>query len=116
MGLIISVGMAWLGMPGFFQAAGILLPMAYGQGPGQANNVGITYEALGFVGGQSFGLSLAVFLLIQVFGITQDVTERVLAEQERDRLLAQVQAQRGRAEELAARQHAAQQAGRGIWS
>ena len=34
-------------------------PMAYGQGPGQANNVGITYEALGFFGGQSFGLSLA---------------------------------------------------------
>jgi PAS domain S-box-containing protein len=40
--------------------------------------------------------------LIQVFGITQDVTDRVRAEQERERLLAQVQAQRARAEELAA--------------
>lgn len=40
--------------------------------------------------------------LIQVFGITQDVTERVQAEQERERLLAQVQAQRTRAEALAA--------------
>ena len=70
-GLIISVGMAWLGMPGFFQAAGILLPMAYGQGPGQANNVGITYEALGFAGGQSFGLSLAAagYLCACVVGV-----------------------------------------------
>lgn len=70
-GLIISVGMAWLGMPEFFQAAGILLPMAYGQGPGQANNVGITYEALGFAGGQSFGLSLAAagYLCACVVGV-----------------------------------------------
>ena len=34
--------------------------------------------------------------LIQVFGITQDVTERVQADKERERLLAQVQAQRTR--------------------
>ncbi len=58
-GLGISIGVAVLGIPGFFKAAGILLPMSFGQGPGQANNVGITYEALGFAGGQSFGLSLA---------------------------------------------------------
>jgi ESS family glutamate:Na+ symporter len=42
-----------------FKAAGVLLPMGFGQGPGQANNVGATYEAFGFVGGQSFGLSIA---------------------------------------------------------
>lgn len=58
-GLALAVGVTYLGLPGFFKAAGILLPMAFGQGPGQANNVGITYEALGFAGGQSFGLSLA---------------------------------------------------------
>jgi ESS family glutamate:Na+ symporter len=46
-------------MPSFFDASGILLALAYGQGPGQANNVGATYEALGFAGGKSFGLSLA---------------------------------------------------------
>ena len=45
-GLGISIGVAVLGIPGFFKAAGILLPMSFGQGPGQANNVGITYEAL----------------------------------------------------------------------
>jgi len=58
-GLAISVLLAYTFMPGMFKAAGILLPMAYGQGPGQANNVGSTYEALGFAGGRSFGLSLA---------------------------------------------------------
>ena len=39
--------------------------------------------------------------LIQVFGITQDVTERVQAEQERERLLEQVQAQQARLAGLA---------------
>ena len=58
-GLIISILVAWLMIPDFFKASGILLAMAYGQGPGQANNVGTTYEALGMTGGQSFGLSLA---------------------------------------------------------
>jgi glutamate:Na+ symporter, ESS family len=58
-GLAISLLLSYLWMPDLFKASGILLPMAYGQGPGQANNVGLTYEALGFKGGQSFGLSLA---------------------------------------------------------
>lgn len=58
-GLIISLGLAYTFMPETFKAAGILLPMAYGQGPGQANNVGTTYESLGMAGGRSFGLSLA---------------------------------------------------------
>jgi ESS family glutamate:Na+ symporter len=46
-------------MPNLFKAAGIILPMGYGQGPGQANNIGSTYEALGFTGGRSFALSIA---------------------------------------------------------
>jgi len=58
-GLVISLGLAYTVMPGLFKASGILLPMGYGQGPGQANNVGSTYESLGFVGGRSFGLSIA---------------------------------------------------------
>ncbi|NLA83475.1 MAG: sodium:glutamate symporter, partial [Clostridiales bacterium] len=59
LGIIISAGLALTFFPGLFKAAGILLPMGYGQGPGQANNVGVTYEQLGFEGGQSFGLSIA---------------------------------------------------------
>ncbi len=58
-GLIVSLGLAYTIMPVLFKASGILLPMAYGQGPGQANNVGATYEALGMAGGRSFGMSLA---------------------------------------------------------
>lgn len=58
-GLVISILLAYTVMPSLFKASGILLPMAYGQGPGQANNVGSTYESLGFTGGRSFGLSLA---------------------------------------------------------
>ena len=57
--LAISLFLAYTFMPDLFKASGILLPMAYGQGPGQANNVGTTYQALGMAGGRSFGLSLA---------------------------------------------------------
>ena len=55
-----SIGLAYTFMPGFFKAAGILLPLGYGQGPGQANNTGSIYETnWGFVGGRSYGLALA---------------------------------------------------------
>ena len=70
-GLVISIGLAYTVMPDLFKASGILLPMAYGQGPGQANNVGTTYQALGMTGGRSFGLSLAAagFLCACVVGV-----------------------------------------------
>lgn len=71
LGMAISLGLAYTFMPGLFKAAGLLLPMGYGQGPGQANNVGTTYQNLGFVGGQSFGLSIAAagFLSACVVGV-----------------------------------------------
>ena len=44
----------------FFPAAGVLLPFGYGQGTGQAMNYGGIYEnQFGFVGGKSFGLTIA---------------------------------------------------------
>lgn len=47
-------------IPGFFSAAGVLLPFGYGQGTGQAMNYGSIYETqFGFVGGKSFGLTVA---------------------------------------------------------
>lgn len=58
-GLVITVLVMLLIKPDLFKAAGLLLPMGYGQGPGQANNIGMTYESYGFKGGQSFGLALA---------------------------------------------------------
>jgi ESS family glutamate:Na+ symporter len=71
-GLAITGALAYTVMPGLFKASGILLPMAYGQGPGQANNIGTTYEAAyGFTGGASFGLTLATmgFLWACVGGV-----------------------------------------------
>ena len=58
-GLIITIALSYTLMPGLFKASGLLLPMGYGQGPGQGNNIGSTYEALGFAGGRSFGLAIA---------------------------------------------------------
>ena len=70
-GLVVSLGLAYTIMPDLFKASGILLPMAYGQGPGQANNVGTTYEALGMASGRTFGLSLAAtgYLCACVVGV-----------------------------------------------
>ncbi len=46
----------------FFSAAGVLLPFGYGQGTGQALNYGTIYETEhGFVGGKTFGLTIAAF-------------------------------------------------------
>ena len=57
-GLIVSVTVFYL--IGGFAAGGILLPMGYGQGPGQAFNWGATYESTyGFVNGTSYGLTIA---------------------------------------------------------
>ena len=71
LGLIISLACAYTFKPDLFKASGILLAMAYGQGPGQANNVGSTYEAMGMAGGRSFGLSLAAagYLCACVVGV-----------------------------------------------
>ena len=56
----------------FFAAAGVLLPFGYGQGTGQALNYGTIYEVeYGFVGGKSFGLTIAAlgFLSASIGGV-----------------------------------------------
>ena len=59
-GLGISLALAYTVMPDLFKAAGVLLPLGYGQGPGQANNTGSVYQNdWGFAGGRSFGLAIA---------------------------------------------------------
>ena len=70
-GTVVVLLLAWTVMPSLFKAAGILLPMGYGQGPGQANNIGGTYESLGFAGGRSFGLSIAAsgYLVACIVGV-----------------------------------------------
>ena len=63
---------AALVIKGFFPAAGMLLPFGYGQGTGQALNYGNIYEQdFGFVGGKSFGLTIAAlgFLSASIGGV-----------------------------------------------
>ena len=63
---------AALVLPGFFQAAGLLLPFGFGQGTGQAMNYGNIYETqFGFAGGKSFGLTVAAlgFLSASIGGV-----------------------------------------------
>ena len=64
--------LATLIMKDFFAAAGVLLPFGYGQGTGQALNYGNIYETeFGFIGGKSFGLTIAAlgFLSASVGGV-----------------------------------------------
>ena len=56
----------------FFAPAGILLPFGYGQGTGQALNYGTIYENdYGFVGGKTFGLTIAAlgFISASIGGV-----------------------------------------------
>ena len=70
-GLGVTLLLAKTFMPNLFPASGVLLPMGYGQGPGQANNIGKTFEALGFAGGRSFGLAIAAagYLCACIIGV-----------------------------------------------
>ena len=57
-GLLVSIILSFIfiNIPNY---AGFLLPMGYGQGPGQALNVGEIFQRLDFVNGRDFGLSIA---------------------------------------------------------
>lgn len=71
-GLFITLLLSYTIMPDLFQSAGILFPLGFGQGPGQALNIGTVYEnTYGFTGGASFGLAIASFgfLWAALFGV-----------------------------------------------
>ena len=70
-GLGISLLLAVTILPNLFPAAGLLLPMGFGQGTGQALNIGKVYEGYGFVNGTSFGLSVAAigFIVACLIGV-----------------------------------------------
>ena len=70
-GMIICI-IAAIFLPDLLEAAGLLLALGYGQGPGQAMNYGGIYEAqYGFIGGKSFGLTVASmgFLAASIGGV-----------------------------------------------
>jgi len=64
-GFSITILLALTIMPDLFKASGLLLPLGFGQGPGQANNWGYIYENTryntteSFTGGQTFGITIA---------------------------------------------------------
>ena len=71
LGMIITIGAGFF-IKGFFPAAGVLLAFGYGQGTGQALNYGNIYETdFGFIGGKSFGLTIAAlgFLSASLGGV-----------------------------------------------
>ncbi|WP_279401466.1 S-layer homology domain-containing protein [Piscibacillus salipiscarius] len=57
--------------PDFFPGIGLLLPLGFGQGPGQAYSIGTQWEELGVIGGGNLGLTIAGigFLWATVIGI-----------------------------------------------
>ncbi len=72
LGMGITMIAAALIINNFFPAAGILVPFGFGQGSGQAMNFGGIFEAdFGFVGGKSFGLTIAAlgFLSASIGGV-----------------------------------------------
>ena len=92
-GLIITAGLFYL--IGSYPSGGILLPMGYGQGPGQAFNWGSTYEDnYGFLNGASYGLTVAAMGFVSacvggvVFLNRKHVRERYghIGEEVRDNL------------------------------
>ena len=54
-----------------FYSAGLLLPMGFGQGTGQALNIGTVFENFGFKNGRGFGLAIAAigFLVACLVGV-----------------------------------------------
>ena len=69
-GLVISIAFFFLN--GSFYAAGLILPMGFGQSTGSALSWGSNFEAnYGFVGGSNFGLAVAAigFIVGSVFGV-----------------------------------------------
>lgn len=76
-GLLVTVPLfLWWKGSDFFYASGLLLPMGYGQGPGQALNFGTTYGAFAAdqgiaFPGADFGLSIAAagFILGSLVGV-----------------------------------------------
>ena len=70
LGIVITIVAAFL-LPKLLKCAGILLAFGFGQGTGQALNYGSIYEGYGFVGGKSFGLTVAAlgFLSASLGGV-----------------------------------------------
>lgn len=61
LGLAISLLLVKFVYPDLFPPFGMLLPLGFAQGPGQAVNIGIKWEEAGFTDGANIGLAVANF-------------------------------------------------------
>jgi len=70
-GFLLSLIMANTFFPNLFPAFGLLLPLGFGQGPGQAYAIGSQWEEIGFFQGGNIGLSIATigFLWACIIGV-----------------------------------------------
>ncbi|MFA9397057.1 MAG: sodium:glutamate symporter [Clostridiaceae bacterium] len=55
----LSLFLAYTFFPNLFPVFGLILPLGYGQGPGQAYSIGTQWENLGFLDGGQIGLTIA---------------------------------------------------------
>ncbi len=63
-GFGLSLLMAYTFVPDLFPVFGMLLPLGYGQGAGQAFSMGKQWESLGFTNGANIGLTVAAMGLL----------------------------------------------------
>ena len=70
-GFIVSLVLAYTIFPNLFPPFGLLLPLGFAQGPGQAYSIGSSWEEIGLINGGNIGLSIATigFLWAIIFGI-----------------------------------------------
>ncbi len=70
-GFAVSLSLAYTFLPKLFPPFGLLLPLGFAQGPGQAFSIGTSWEELGLSNGGNIGLSIATigFLWAIIFGI-----------------------------------------------
>jgi glutamate:Na+ symporter, ESS family len=71
LGFAVSLSLVYTFLPELFPPFGLLLPLGFAQGPGQAYSIGTSWEELGLIDGGNIGIAIATigFLWAIIFGI-----------------------------------------------
>lgn len=70
-GLLLTLALINMGFPNLFPAFGYMLPLGFELGAGQAYSIGLSWEAMGFSGASSIGLTVSAigFIVGSVGGV-----------------------------------------------